>query len=280
MLLEIKEYDMNKLVSVIILTYNSADTILETLESVKAQVYSPLELVISDDCSKDNTIEVVEAWIKENRNAFYCIKKTYGEKNVGLSGNMNRGLKEAQGQYIKYLAADDLLFPNAIEKYVALAQMDSKVLPIGRVKLLLEEGRDAASVESYCEKCYAIARETGEKQYEKLLYSNWVVSPAADFFEKEALLLMGGYNEKYRLMEDYPMNMKLLKNGYYFGFIDEELVGYRISTGSITGSRAKELKKTEMKIFFGQKFWYMFLNGLGWEAIKQSKYWLKVLIGK
>lgn len=271
---------MNSLVSIIILTYNSADTIIETLESVKSQTYSPLELVISDDCSKDDTKEVIETWLKSNETAFYNVKRVYGEENIGLSGNMNRGLKEAHGQYVKYLAADDLLFPNAIEKYIEIARTNNKLLPIAKVRLLVEGDRDASSVQNYCDKCYAIAKETREEQYKKILYANWVVSPAADFFEKQVLIDMGGYNERYRLMEDYPMNMKLLKNGYYFGFIDEELVGYRVSAGSITGSRAKELKKTEMRIFFRQKFWYMFQNGMGWEAIKQIKYWLKVFVGR
>lgn len=268
---------MNSLVSIIILTYNSADTVIETLESVKSQTYSPLELVISDDCSKDETKAVVETWLKKNETAFYSVKKAYGEVNIGLSGNMNRGLKEAQGQYVKYLAADDLLFPNAIERYVESVQTGDKILPIAKVRLLSEGDRDVSSVQDYCDKCYEIAKENRKIQYNKILYSNWVVSPAADFFEKQVLIEMGGYNERYRLMEDYPMNMKLLKNGYYFGFIDEELVGYRVSAGSITGSREKELKKTEMRIFFRQKFWYMLQNGMGWEAVKQIKYWLKIL---
>lgn len=269
---------MDNLVSVIILTYNSADTIVETLNSVKAQTYSPLEVIISDDCSKDETKSIVEDWINVNENIFYSIKMIYGEVNLGLSGNMNKGLREAQGRYIKFLAADDLLLHNAIDRYVTFAQANDKVIPIGKVKLLAEDGTDVASVQSYCERCYAIAMESREIQYEKILRANWLVSPAADFYEKAVLIKMGGYNEHYRLMEDYPMSIKLLKNGYQFGLINEELMGYRISGGSITGSRAKELKKTEMKLFFKQRFWYMLQNRMGWEAVKQIKYWLKVII--
>ena len=198
--------------------------------------------------------------------------------NLGLSGNMNKGLKEAQGRYVKFLAADDLLLPNAIERYVTFSHANDKVIPIGKVKLLAEAGTDIVAVQSYCERCYAIAMESRETQYEKMLRTNWLVSPAADFYEKAVLIKMGGYDEHYRLMEDYPMSIKLLKNGYQFRLINEELMGYRISGGSITGSRMKELKKTEMKLFFRQRFWYMLQNGMGWEAVKQVKYWLKVFI--
>lgn len=271
---------MEVLVSVVVLTYNSSDTIIETLESIKAQTYSPLELVICDDCSKDGTKDLIEEWLKENETIFYNVKRVYAEKNAGLSGNMNRGLREATGKYIKYMAADDLLSPDAIDKYTEFAQNHDKVIPIAKVWLMVEEGRDASSVQEYCENCYATARESREVQYRKLLFTNWVIASAADFFEKEVLLELGGYDEHYRLIEDYPMHMKLLKNGYCYGLIDEELVGYRVSSGSITGSRAEELKRTEMKIFFRQRFWYMFQNGMGLEAIKQIKYWLKVFCGR
>ena len=52
-----------KLVSVVVLAYRSADTIIETLESIKKQTYPKIELIVTDDCSPDNTVEVVENWI-------------------------------------------------------------------------------------------------------------------------------------------------------------------------------------------------------------------------
>lgn len=266
---------MDCLVSIIILVYNSADSIIETLESIKVQTYRNIELVIADDCSKDNSIEVIEKWLDCNQYRFLKIKKAYGEKNIGLSGNMNRGLKAASGKYVKYLAADDVLFNRAIESYLAVAINDSNVLPICKVKLLVEENRDAEAVRKYCEKCYEISQMPQEEQYRRLLTANWVVSPAADFFNRQTLLDVGGYDERFRMIEDYPMSMKLLKKGYYFKLIDEELVGYRVSASSITGTREKELKKMRKDIFFKQTIWYMFENHMSWEAIKQLKGWLK-----
>lgn len=78
-------------------------------------------------------------------------------------------------------------------------------------------------------------------------------------------------------MEDYPINLRILKRGYRFGYLDKQLIYYRISAGSITGANQIPLKKTEAKLFFRQKFWYMVGAGMGWEAIKQSKSWIKVL---
>ena len=57
---------------------------------------------------------------------------------------------------------------------------------------------------------------------------------------------------------------------------DKELVYYRMSAKSITSSQQLRLKKTEMTLFFRQKFWYMWEAGMGWEAVKQMKYWIKI----
>jgi hypothetical protein len=72
----------------------------------------------------------------------------------------------------------------------------------------------------------------------------------------------------------------LLKNGYLFGLIDEKLIYYRISSGSITSSRKTPLKMTEAKFFFKKRFWYMFQAGMIREALGQTRYWIKVLLKK
>lgn len=58
----------NPLVSVIVITYNSAKYVLETLESIRVQSYQNIELIISDDCSKDNTIDICRNWIGKMKN--------------------------------------------------------------------------------------------------------------------------------------------------------------------------------------------------------------------
>lgn len=266
---------MDCLVSVIVLVYNSMDSVIETLESIKAQTYKNIEIVIADDCSKDESRAVIEKWLIGNENRFVSIKRAYGRENIGLSGNMNRGLKAASGEYIKYLAADDILYAAAIERYLTVASSDARVLPIAKVKLIIDGDRDTEAVEKYCEKCYDVAQMSYGEQYRRILVANWVVSPAADFFHRQTLLDVGGYDERFRMIEDYPMNMKLLKRGYYFKFINEDLVGYRISGTSITGARERELKKMRRDIFFKQTIWYMIGNHMLLEAIKQLRCWIK-----
>ena len=131
-------------------------------------------------------------------------------------------------------------------------------------------------MQKYCDKCYEFARLSYEEQYRMLLMQNRIVAPSGSFYPMKIIRDCKGYDEHYRWFEDYPMNLKVMHKGYRCGLIDKELVYYRMSAKSITASQQLRLKKTEMKLFFRQKMWYMIQNGMGWEAIKQSKYWIKI----
>lgn len=267
-----------KLVSIIVETYNSASTVVRTLESIKAQTYPCIELIITDDKSKDHTLEIVSDWMKKNQNILYRMKLVTSEINTGIAGSNNRALGKAAGEYIGFLAADDCMMPDAVQRYVDFCEKNKGVIPISRVELYSDEECDFTSVQKYCDRCYEYARLDRSQQFRRLLVQNWVVSPAASFYPAEVLHKLKGFDESYRWMEDYPLNLKIMRKGYSFGFIDQELVKYRISGNSITGSNQLLLKKTEAKLFFREKMWYMIGAGMGWEAIKQSRSWLKVLM--
>ena len=103
------------LVSVPVITYNSAKTVIETLDSIKAQTYQNLELIVSDDCSTDNTVEVCQKWIEENKSRFVRTEVVTVEKNTGVAGNLNRAEAACRGEWIKPIAGDDVLLPNCIQ---------------------------------------------------------------------------------------------------------------------------------------------------------------------
>lgn len=104
------------LVSVIIPTYNRASIILRTIESVMAQTYQNLEIIIADDCSKDNTEEVVKA-IQDKR-----IRYIRNVKNQGASITRNNGVEAGKGEYVAFLDSDDVWLPNKIELQLPLLQ--------------------------------------------------------------------------------------------------------------------------------------------------------------
>ena len=100
------------LVSVIMPSYNTAPYIEETIQSVLNQTYTNWELIIVDDCSTDNTDEVLET-IKDDR-----IRYFKNEKNSGAAVSRNKALREAKGQWIAYLDSDDIWMPEKLEKQI------------------------------------------------------------------------------------------------------------------------------------------------------------------
>lgn len=105
---------MKDLVSIITPSYNTANFIGKTIESVLEQTYQNWEMIIVDDCSQDNTDEVVQQYLVDER-----IRYIKNEVNSGAALSRNRALKEAKGRWIAFLDSDDLWSPNKLEKQVA-----------------------------------------------------------------------------------------------------------------------------------------------------------------
>lgn len=102
------------LVSVIMPSYNTAKYIERSIKSVQAQTYCDWELIIVDDCSTDNTDDIVVSYLKDER-----IKYIKNDVNSGAAVSRNRALREAKGKWIAFLDSDDLWLPEKLEKQVA-----------------------------------------------------------------------------------------------------------------------------------------------------------------
>lgn len=104
---------MAGLVSIIMPSYNTAKYIAESIQSVLAQSYKEWELLIVDDCSTDNTDEVVKSYLSDER-----IKYLKNEKNSGAAFSRNRALLEAKGKWITFLDSDDLWMQDKLSKQI------------------------------------------------------------------------------------------------------------------------------------------------------------------
>lgn len=108
---------MDELVSIIMPSYNTGRYIEESIKSVLTQTYASWELIIVDDCSTDNTDEIVRPFLKDAR-----IKYFKNEKNSGAALTRNRAMREAQGDWIAFLDSDDLWVPEKLEKMLRFMQ--------------------------------------------------------------------------------------------------------------------------------------------------------------
>lgn len=108
---------MNDLVSIIMPSYNTENYIEASIESVQHQTYENWELIIVDDCSTDNTDEVVCPFLSDRR-----IRYLKNEQNSGAAISRNRALREAKGKWIAFLDSDDLWMPEKLEKQISFME--------------------------------------------------------------------------------------------------------------------------------------------------------------
>ncbi len=229
------------LVTVAITTYNSGKFILETLESISSQTYPDIELIVSDDASQDDTLEIVRRWIKNEGNLkrFSRVEILETLKNTGVSANANRALKASSGEWIKYIGADDTLIPDCIKENIQYISdnPEVKVLfsKVNMYRNTFEENNFLKTTPAVpiSENSILWHKRTAESQYRMLiLFDRIHFSPSA-FLHRETLLSLGGFDERFRLLEDYPLWLNLTKNGYKLHFMDRTTVNYRKHPESI-----------------------------------------------
>lgn len=242
----------NTLVSVVVVTYNSSETIIETLESIKDQSYENIELIITDDCSKDNTIKLCEKWILKNRRRFYNVQLITSKENTGVSANCNRGNLSTKGEWIKEIAGDDVLLPNCIEENIKFIN-NNKNINIVFSKCIRFKSYNKKRIlgeEIPLEKGKQILNSDAQTQLAYLCDHNFL--PAASFFIRAAYFKSSPYDEKYRNLEDYPYWFKCTKKGEKLYYFDVPTVLYR-ECESLSQSKKTFVNKRlllDLKLFY------------------------------
>lgn len=220
------------LVSIIVITYNSSKYVLETLESTKAQTYQNIELIVTDDCSTDNTVEICRAWIEDNKNRFVRTELVAAEKNTGTPANCNRGVNAAKGEWIKWIAGDDILAVRCIDEFINVANDDDFAYSfMVSNKCTFRNNPDKINVENISK----ILNTTPKKQLLKYACEKPTISPFV-IVKRDVLLDLSGFDETYRLLEDSPFLFKAFKKKYYFRPVEENLVYYRLSESSVSNT--------------------------------------------
>lgn len=232
------------LVSVIVVTYKSANTVIGTLDSIAAQTYTNIELIISDDSSPDKTVEIVREWLSYHRDRFVNSELITVEKNTGVSPNMNRALRIARGEWVKPIGGDDTLLPDSIANIVEYVSCNpyidfgfGKIFPKFSADYPEEEKNNVINLFRY-----APLMQSQEALICQLLAGNFLPAPAG-FQRLSALKELGLYDESIPMMEDWPMWQKASLAGYQFGFIDKFIAHYYIHTSSSSLSGSKTFDK-------------------------------------
>lgn len=241
------------LVSIYVLTYNGAKTVIETLDSIYALTYPNIELVISDDASPDNTVEVCGKWLETHKERFVRSTILTVPQNTGVSENFHRAIRACKADWIKGVAGDDALYPNCIETFMNFVSEhpDARMVvgKTGRFDTFLDDAHFIGEHGSREMPIYKVS--TAEQQYDILLCWPCIDAPAV-FYHKSVFEITELQNCGYMGLEDYPFFLRYTKLGNRIYFCDELVCKYRKSSTSLqlAGNYGNLITKSYLAHFF------------------------------
>ena len=200
------------LVSVIIPTYNRAYCIEESVRSVLNQSFSNIELIIVDDCSKDNTEEVVQN-IADSR-----IVYVKNDRNLGAAASRNRGALLAHGQLLAFNDSDDVWANDKLEKQIQCLFSQNTGIVFCRFRRKNSLGQTIAVIPDKENKLSFLCGD----MFSLMLRSN-VISTQTVVIKKELFQKLNGFNQELKALEDYELFLRSTKESRV-AFVDEILV--------------------------------------------------------
>ena len=210
---------MSPLVTVVTLTYNSRRYVSDAISSVLGQDFEDFELLISDDCSTDDTLEIVRAFSDER------VRTTTTNQNLGPAGNYAHAFRRARGKYIAILNSDDLLLGGSLTRKISILEKDSTIGVVHSNALFID-GAGQASADSYFRSSVPDHRQERSKNFRRYLRSpNRVCFPTV-VLRRSLLESAGGIDTSLPHTHDWELIMRLAFWADFF-YLSQPLLAYR-----------------------------------------------------
>jgi glycosyltransferase involved in cell wall biosynthesis len=221
------------LVSAIIPTYNRAHIVCEAVESVLAQTYSNIEVIVVDDGSKDDTLARLQQFGDRIR--------VVSQHNAGPAAARNRGIAMSRGELIAFLDSDDLWLPAKIERQVALLERAGESVPCCLSNIMMKwNSGDRASFDMA--QLQPSAEEGVWLNVDEVFVTRYVLFNQGIIIRREVLEKIGVFDESIQYLEDVEFPLRLSLEGPW-AFIQTPLVVWR---ESMTNSVYKNSKRDEL----------------------------------
>nr|WP_321262364.1 glycosyltransferase family 2 protein [uncultured Sphaerochaeta sp.] len=247
------------LVSVIIPVYNAEKFLQATLHSVINQTYKNIEIVIVDDCSTDNSAEIIRHFISNQIEIVYYLQ----DKNRGAGAARNKALELARGQYVAFLDSDDIWLFEKIERQISLMKEKRTGFCYAAIEMIDENNQIVKTKRKIKETC----------DYHYLL-RNTIIATSTVIIDR---IILGDFKMPLRRGgQDYATWLMLLRNGEVAYGINEVMSQYRLVSGSLSSNKLKSIKQVweiqtqDEKIGKGSAA----LNVIGFVLNAVKKYWI------
>ena len=191
-------------VSVFIPVHNGEKYLAQAIESVLGQTHRELELVVIDDGSTDGSLAIMERYARADRRV-----RVFTQENRGVTATGNRGLEEARGDWVARLDADDLFFPEKIERQLAFVKRHPDLRIAGtRGWFINDRGRSLGLVGTegpFTREEFLRRRQSGEPVY--FIHSSTLM-------HRETMLAIGGYRTQFVQAEDVDLWLRAAERGH------------------------------------------------------------------
>lgn len=238
------------LVSIVVVSYNQGKYIRENLDSLKAQTYPNIELIVADDASQDNSVEVFNEWLTENN---YPAQTNYHTKNTGLATTLNECVEMVTGKYIKLIAADDFLHPKSIERCVQKLEdlgeeygmVHTNVHCIDDASKIIEDRIDLNKF-----------NDVDKDEFRRNLLKSNTIAALSVVLRTEVLRETGLYDNTF-LVEDFYRWLKINEK-YYIAYVAEKLAFYRLHPTNISALKQNIVEEDVyiLKMLFDQGLYH------------------------
>lgn len=253
------------LVSIIMPSWNTAKFIAKSIQCVIDQTYQNWELLIVDDCSTDNTNEIVEPFLSDKRVKFF-----HNEKNSGAALTRNKAMREAKGEWIAFLDSDDLWTPDKLDKQVKFMEEHGYVLSYTEYEKIDEEDKPLG--------IYVTGPEIVNKR--KMYNYDYIGQLTMMYSAKHFGLIQ---IKDIKKNNDYAIRLQLYKKpGTEAHLLKENLAKYRIRKKSISHDKISKKLKSHYDLFHmcdekpaPMAFWYACWNM--WYGLQKKRNYERVL---
>lgn len=238
------------LVSIVVPCYNHEIYIEECIKSLIGQTYKNIEILLIDDCSFDNSVAKIEAWLVTLENRFTRVLFIRNKENIGVVKSINTMITYSNGKYIKLLSGDDMLFPGAINALVTYLEIH-ETYGVVYSNHIVCEADDKYDVEYLIKKEVRKSPPPSPDMPQSLYEDDFIIAPTA--LIRKAVYDKVGLHDENLQIEDWEFWIRT-SFSFPFGYLDYTTAIYRVVQNSMSRYDSSKNGIRRLKIMIENEF--------------------------
>lgn len=224
--------------TITVISYNSGVYIEETLNSISKDSSKDVQIILSDDASTDNTLEILKKWKKHNEDLFFDILLLESNSNKGVVQNFSKTFAYAKGTWLKAIAGDDLFYPDAMKSIrIDTNEHSTYSVIIGKAEIFGSGIQENKIIPRF----HLVKNLKSNKHFKKYIFEGYTFPGVSFLIKTEVLRKNNVFKHAKGKVEDVPFQLELLYKGYQFKISEHIYVKYRKHNENISRKHEHEV---------------------------------------